>query len=90
VIKRKLNPSPLGIQLSNPPQKQDITKSLQSPQTTVETKPVVASPRGMRIEEEKNTLILIQRNEIVIKKMPDGESLLENQFYNLEDCILEL
>lgn len=44
------------------------------------------SPRRRRIEEERRRPLYERKIDIIIKKQPEGETILENQFYNLEDC----
>lgn len=73
----------LGLEIKNPEKEKIVL--------TETKKEVPTSPRYKRIEEERISTILIQRtSDIVIKKVGEGETLLENQFYCLEDCILEL
>lgn len=84
-VKKKLTTSTkvLGLDIKNPEKEKPTQNEVK--------KEIPMSPRLKRIEEEKQTTMLIQRNmDISIKKVGEGETLLENQFYCLEDCILEL
>ena len=47
------------------------------------------SPRLKRIEQDKQIPLVKRKNQIFVKTNP-GDNILQNQFYNLDDCILEM
>eukprot|EP01080_Neovahlkampfia_damariscottae_P001499 gene1499-12116_t len=47
------------------------------------------SPRLKRIEQEKMVPLVKRKNQNFIKSQP-GDNFLQNQFYNLDDCIIEM
>jgi hypothetical protein len=47
------------------------------------------SPRSKRIQNEKEAPLVKRKNQNFINVAP-GENILENQFYNLEDCALQI